>query len=381
MLDGQRIRWTLEQVYRQTQQKVRIDWLRFTVPLDAIVRAEPLPCPLIAELAAMDKVERERQLMCRLADASLDYAGAQALCASAANRLVEALGCFEVGHPEDKGMDYYTARCPILHEGKAVGYALAGSKSPHQVGTVHLNIFGEACLYVSPAKWSRVRDWIASAGGWITRVDLACDVWAGDRIKDVCEAYKAGSFDVRGQRPKESQAGSWISGHSRTLYVGKRETGKMFRAYEKGDQLFGEEANDPWIRYEVELRNNARVLSLDVLTRPADFFAGAYAFTEELLNRLEEASTPEAIPAGQKLVDATAEAAAVRLARWFKTTAAPSFCALLSMGGDVLENIFDREAHRAPGRLRGFAQTDVRVAMEKVAAMFAPHAAPSMAGA
>jgi phage replication initiation protein len=381
VLSGQHIKWTLEQLERETQQKVRIDWLRFTMPLDAVVRREILPCPVMAELASMSKHEREQQLMCRIADASLDYCGAQVIAAAAAKQVAELLGVFEVGQPEDKGMDYYTARCALMHEGKVVGHALAGSKSPHQVGTVHVNLHGEACLYVSPAKWKVLREWIAADSGWLTRVDLACDVWSGDRIEDVPRAYLAGSFDGRGQRPKESQAGSWVSGHSRTFYVGKRETGKLFRAYEKGDQLFGEEAADPWLRYEVELRNNARILDLDVLTRPADFFAGAYEFTAALLDRLDAHAVAQVIPAGQKLRDATAEAAVFRFTRGFVRAGAPAFCWLLSHGGDILDFIVQSEAHRVPGRLRGFSVNALSEAFGKVAAGFAPPGAPSINGA
>lgn len=381
LLDGERIRWTLEQVEQQTQQKVRIDWLRFTFPLDSLVRVDRQPCPIVDELAAMNRYERELMLACRLADASHDYAGAMALARLGAQTIAALLGAFEVGPVEDKGMDYYAARCPLLFEGQVVGYCLAGAKSAQQAGTIHVNLYGEACLYVSPAKWVVLRDWIAQAEGWVTRVDLACDVWAGDDIESIPRAYLGGDFDVRGQRPKQSEAGAWTSGHSRTFYVGKRETGKLFRAYEKGDQLFGDEAGDPWIRYEVEMRNNARVIDLDVLTRPADFFAGAYPFTEALLQRLNVAAESQRIPAGQKLQDKTADAAALRTAAWFRRVCAPTFCRLLVAGGDLLDFIAETEAHRMPERMRGFTPSAMRVALEKVAASFAPRAAPLMAGA
>jgi len=381
LLDGQRIRWTLERVEQETQQKVRIDWLRFTLPLDAVVRAERAPCPVIAELASMDRYGREVALAARIADASIDYTGALALARSCANRIVEQLGLFEVGPAEDRGMDYYAARCPLIYEGLVVGYCLAGSKSPNQAGTVHVNLFGAACLYVAPAKWARLKRWIAECSGWLTRVDLACDVWTGDLIEDVPRRYGAGAFDVRGQRPKESQAGSWYSGHSRTFYVGKRETGKMFRAYEKGDELFGEDANDPWVRYEVELRNNARVLDLEVLERPADFFAGAYPFTEALLARLSVQAVPQSIPAGQRVQDANAEAAVTRLVKAGARMMVPTFNALLVYGGSLLDHLLSVESHRVPARLRGYAANQLQAAFSKVAAGFAPPASPSMVGA
>jgi phage replication initiation protein len=179
----------------------------------------------------------------------------------------------------------------------------------------------------------------------------------------------------------EGFAGWWASGHSRTMTFGKRETGKCLRAYEKGDQLFGHEENDPWVRYEVELRNNSRVLDLDLLTRPADFFAGAYDFCAELLERIAVDADPQRIPAGQKLRDATAEAALLKLGKWTRDVVAPTACWLLMNAGDMLDFIVQTEAHRLPSRLRGFSLSALRQAVEKVAAGFAPPGAPSINGA
>lgn len=381
VMDGRRVRWTLEQQEQRTQEKVRIDWLRFTLPLDAVVRCDRDLDPDLSALALVDKRARDLVRACRNADAELDYTGAMAVAKSCARQLVERLGVFEVGQVEDKGMDYYSARCSILVEGQVVGVCLAGGKSPDQAGTVHVNLFGAACLHLSPAKWATVRQWVAESKGWLTRADLAVDVWTGEDITQMPVWYLEGAFDVRGQRPSQTEAGSWTSGHSRTFYVGKRETGKCLRAYEKGDELFGHEVNDPWVRYEVELRNNARVLDLELLTRPADFFAGAYPFCAALLERLEVVAQAQRIPAGQKLKDATAEAAALRAANWTARVAAPTVCALLSMGGDVLDFIVESNEHRIPGRLRGFTVPQLREAFNKVAAKFAPLAAPSMVGA
>lgn len=380
LLDGQRIRWTLERVERETQQKVRIDWLRFTLPLDAVVTRETVQDPQVLELAKLQRHEREVLLACRIADASLGYTGAVSLAHEGAKQIASYLPV-EVGQPEDKGLDYYSARCPLLIEGHVVGHVLAGSRDRNMAGTVHFNLHGEACLYVSPAKWVAVKEWIAASCGWITRVDLACDVWEGDEITHLEQAYRTGEFDVRGQRPKQSQAGAWTSEHSRTFYVGKRETGKLFRGYEKGDALFGPEANDPWIRYEVEIRNNARVIDLDVLVRPADYFAGAYPFCEALLERLDAQAAATRIPAGQKVEDKTAEAAVYRFIKTTERMFAPALCVLAKLPGDLMTVLFDRNEHRMPNRLRGHPPAQLSQAFEKVAALFAPNVAPSLHGA
>ena len=379
--DGKRIKWTLEQLVQETQQRVRLDWCRFTLPLDAVVRSDRSLDPDLTVFDLLDRRTRETLVACRNADAELDYTGAMAVARSGANQFATLVGVFTVGQVEDKGMDYYAARCPLMFEGAVVGYCLAGGKSEGQAATVHLNLWGSACLHLSPAKWAKVREWVANSNGWLTRVDLAVDVWTGEDITALPDLYRTGAFDVRGQRPSQTENGSWTSGHSRTFNVGKRETGKALRAYEKGDELFGHEANDDWIRYEVEMRNNARVLDLDLLTRPADFFAGAYPFCNALLERLNVEADPQRIPAGQKLVDLTAESAVLRGSKWFSRVCAPYLCWLLTNGGEILDFIAETEAHRLPARLRGFTLASLRDAAQKVAAGFAPPGAPSFNGA
>ncbi len=294
----------------------------------------------------------------------------------AANMLRARLPGFEVGAVEDKGMDFYLARVPVLFEGVTVGHVLAGGSSSTQAATVHFNLHGAACLRITSQDHCRIAAWIRQSSGWITRCDLAVDVFDGDDITDMPRAYLSGAFDLRGQRPKQREAGSWTSGFSRTFYVGRRETGKELRAYEKGDELFGPELDDAWIRYEVEFRNNLRVIDVAILERPADFFAGAYQFCADLLDRIGVDSHAQRIPAGQRVKDATAKAAAHRVAAWIKRVAAPSVCALLQYGGDLLENIVDSEAHRTAVRLRGWNTAELAAAFRSEFGALAPAPSP-----
>lgn len=379
--DGRRVRWTLEQVRSNGGGLVRLDWLRFTLPLEAVVSMDPALPSDLSYLDLMDRESRDTVRRCRGTSRFLDETNAMSVARSCATRLLDLLGSFELGTVEDKGMDYYEARCPILYESQVVGFVLAGGKSSNQAATVHINLFGSACLHIAPAQWANVRDWLASYGGHITRVDLACDVFEGDDITAVPTAWKSGEFDVMGKRPSETVHGSWFGGHSRTFEVGKRQTGKCMRAYEKGDEQFGPEENDPWIRYEVEIRNSSRVIDLDVLTRPADFFAGAYPFCESLLERLGQAATAQKVKTCTRLADATAEAAATRGVKWFVRTAAPMFCRLLLDGGELLEVVADRESHRRPGRFAGFTRSAMADALRKVGEALAPAPSPSFIGA
>lgn len=382
LLDGRRIKWTLEQREQVDQRRVGIDWLRFTLPLDAVVRSERSNLPQdLTYVSCLDKRGRELVMDARNSDADLDYSSAHHVAAAGARIVCETLGRFAVGVVEDRGMDYYTARAAITFAGETVGYVLAGGKSSQQAGTVHVNLFGSAMVNVSADSLARIKALIDQSNGWITRVDMCLDLWQGYGVQDVRTAYLAGEFDVRGKRPKQEEHGSWTSGHSRTFQVGSRETGKVFRGYEKGDQLFGHEAKDPWVRFEVEVRNNQRVITTDVLTRPADFFAGAYPFCARVLEEIDQQAARELIPTRQKVADKTAEAAVTKLSRWVRDAAMPAVIAVFEHGGDLLGELISQEKHRVARRLRGFDIGQVSSAFEKVAAAFAPAVSPLTIGA
>lgn len=366
--DGHRVRWTLEQSVAKPTDRVRVDWLRFTLPLSAVVSREQWPGVKPETLGRLTVKERDRIIACFTSDGGDDPLGARFVAAHAGNKLLEVLGVaeFSLGMAEDRGQDFYLSRCPILREGEVVGYVMAGSdKSAQQASTVHVNLFGAACLHLSHANWGAVADWIRVTGAWITRCDLAVDIFDGLDITALPEAWRAGVFDVRGQRPAQREAGSWTAGHSRTFYVGRRETGKECRVYEKGHQLFGAESADPWVRAEVEFRNNARVLDVAILERPADFFAGAYGWCADLLAQLDCAAVAQRIPAGQRVKASTARAAASGVARWVERVALPSVAQWFRHGGDYAVNQICAAYDRLPHALRGWRPAEVRDAFNE----------------
>lgn len=382
---GRSIKTTLERLWIDQPSPVRIDWCRFTVPLDAIVKCDPsLPIDTCA-LSVMERPERERALACRIADTG-GYTGAMSVARSGAAWVTHLLGAFEVGAVEDKGLDFYTARCLLMHEGQTVGMVLSGGKSSAQAGTVHVNLFGEATLHISHEKWVAVRDWLAEVNGVLTRVDASLDLFDGYDMQQVLREWEAGAFDVRGKRPKESLIGAWATGDSRTFNIGKRETGKCFRLYEKGDQLFGPEENDPWVRAECEWRSNHRVIDLDILVSPADYFAGAYPFCEALIEALNVEAQPVSIrtvaDAGAALLVKTAEAAALVASKWFDRTVGATYRAVVDYASeDMLIALYDRSVGRVPKRLKGFTPSQIAVAFAKVAEGLAPSSSPFENGA
>lgn len=148
-----------------------------------------------------------------------------------------------------------------------------------------ISLSGEACHLVPD--WEKLiillRDRL---GGRISRWDGAVDDYQGAHSVDIAlQMYDEGRFNSGGNEPSCEQRGNWRKpdGKGRTLYVGKRENGKMLRAYEKGMQLG--KPWDPWVRWEVELHNTDRVIPFDVLLEPGKYVAGAYP---KALNWIQE---------------------------------------------------------------------------------------------
>lgn len=105
-------------------------------------------------------------------------------------------------------------------------------------GRARLDISDSGCSRIRD--WQTVQDWIGSQ--WestITRVDLAVDCLNGEyTVDDAARWLDEGQFTVgEGRPPRHSTPGDWRSPvpfYGRTLEIGRRENGKMLRAYEKG---------------------------------------------------------------------------------------------------------------------------------------------------
>ncbi len=181
--------------------------------------------------------------------------------------LEREFGC--LGWEPGKGWQGYeqSARC---------GAVLVAWGGAAQQGTVHVEVSGSVCGVVSD--WSSFAAWVASLpSGRLTRVDLAFDDFRGAVVSVdwALAAYHAGDFAGRGSPPslKLIQTFGRVDSGS-TVYVGKRENGKLLRVYEKGKQLGA--CDSPWVRCEVEWRAKDRVLDFDMLLRPAEYLAGAF---------------------------------------------------------------------------------------------------------
>ncbi|WP_067986281.1 replication initiation factor domain-containing protein [Neptuniibacter pectenicola] len=182
------------------------------------------------------------------------------------------------------GMLGYRRSFDLWFNGYHIGIAASGASN----GGCYLSFSGTGCALLDFQKVFEVIRVLPAIR--ITRLDIAVDFMNGEySVDDFVEIYKDGGFAWNNVSPKwhmhsggELQGREMIPNEGRTLNIGKRANGKMFRAYEKGRQM-----GDPgskWVRGEVELRSKDREIPLYALQRPADYFAGAYPCLADVIN-------------------------------------------------------------------------------------------------
>lgn len=158
------------------------------------------------------------------------------------------------------------------------GYGIFATGGDSVAGTSLVSLSGEGCSVVR--NWGDVHLVLQHINAKITRVDLAHDDYEGRiPLTSAVEWYLAGDFHAgKGRPPSGELINDFDSGAGKTLYIGKRENGKLLRIYEKGKQLG--DPSSPWVRWELELHNKDRVIPLAVLLTPGPYLAAAYPCTE-----------------------------------------------------------------------------------------------------
>lgn len=125
----------------------------------------------------------------------------------------------------------------------------------------------------------------------ITRIDLAHDDLHGEyldvHILDQLETD--GLFHCGGAPHTVGHLGNWKyddpNNNGLTLNIGKRDSGKFARFYEKGKKLGDKDGQySRWVRAEVEFKANDRFIPFDVLKDPSAYFMGAYPVFADLFD-------------------------------------------------------------------------------------------------
>lgn len=403
VLDGSAIKLRLLAERAETKTPVHVDWVRFTTllrnqPAISGDRLFPLPSDFadshypknrnpFSDTPIVWGVEpvRIQNMLDSLPDDDFS-AAAQAL--ALAERTCEALGPdYSVNPAVGKGHDFYKSRWIIQRNDAECGWVgfLSSGDSPKQQSqsqTLHVNIFGAACTFAQTGWNHRIADLIDELEAKVTRADLALDFFDGfpGGIMAIFEGYRAGACDVGGRRLKSSCLGDWANGNSRSFYFGSRESGKITNCYEKGDQLFGPGVTG-WLRAELRYGNKLRVLSTDILRRPADFFAGASDWHAHALSLADVCVTPEKVTTIPRLPALTVEAECFKNIKWAMNTAAPTMAALWNhLGDDFLELVSNQ---KLPGRLRNFQPSELARAFTsaKCRLFSQPESAPAFAPA
>jgi len=368
VLDGSEVKYRLEAERLASKTPVHVDWVRFTVlrrnapfvPVDLL-----FPHPDTNIWDENYRAAQQARVLRDIPDCDFD-AATQAL--DLAQTVVTALGPDFAVNPEfKKGHDFYKFRWCIERNGAECGWVgfLSSGDSPRQKAqaqTIHCNLFGMACTFASHGWRNRLADILETRDATLTRCDLALDFFDGypGGIKAIRDDYNEGRCNVGGKLLKVNFVGDW-SEHSqggRSIYFGSKEAGKETNAYEKGDQLFGVDAGSPWLRLELRYGNKLRVLPVDMLRRPADFFAGASDWHAVALALADAVVEPQKVSTIERLPLETIEAECVRNIRWTLQTAAPSVAAAFQYLG-VEEFLTFVSNQKLPGRLQKFMPAEL----------------------
>lgn len=154
-----------------------------------------------------------------------------------------------------------------------------GFGGSRQNNTILVSLSGAGCLAAREGWESRLFGFLTTQAKRpvITRIDLAHDDFEGRHTVDQLDQMHTDGFFTNAYTVPDCQhAGNWKfpNGKGRTLYVGTRKSGKMFRGYEKGKEQG--DASSPWVRLECELGNKSMLIPFDVLIDPSAYFMGAY---------------------------------------------------------------------------------------------------------
>lgn len=181
-----------------------------------------------------------------------------------------------VGGDEGRGLFGFNAAVKLraYFNGALVDIGSVAYGGDSQRGRWMFQLTGKGCGLVSD--WESLHCFLEELDAKITRLDLAVDFLSGEyTVDDAVKQHEEGGFTGSGRPPVTACAGDWLDGlRGRTLYVGRGASGKMLRVYEKGIQLG--DMGSPWVRYEVQLGAKDRVIPLEALLRPTQFFAGCY---------------------------------------------------------------------------------------------------------
>lgn len=386
VLDGGEVKLRLEAERTAHKTFVHVDWVRFTcllrnvVPNFVSVVDDHFPRFGSVTFQDMPEVIQREQIAKTLADFERDHEDPAFIypmqqAHELAREVCKALGPeFIVHHAIGKGHDFYKYRWSIHRNDTECGWVgfLASSDGPRQKaqsGTIHANIYGSACTFAAHGWNVRLADVVEQHEGKLTRADLALDFFdgMGYDMQEILQQYQAGVMNSGGKKLKCNMVGDWANGAERSFYIGSKESGKQTNIYEKGDQLFGVDAKNPWMRVELRYGNKLRFLPSDMLRRPADFFAGASDWHTNVLARFTEDFAISHVKTNVRLQVESVLAEVSRNVRHALTNCAPTIAvAFQYLGLDEFLEICNWKTTKRPRRLEKFSDFELSRAYSAV---------------
>lgn len=184
-----------------------------------------------------------------------------------------------------KGLHFYKYAFTIGHPDAILGKVAFGGQN----GTVLIMISGTGTIYADEFWEHRFYAFLKhhAKRAKLTRIDLAHDdfngAYSSPELADAADSR--GMFALTNKMPTVQHLGDWKrhKGKGRTLQIGMRENGKLFRGYEKGKK-FGDKES-PWFRSEIEFGNAGRILDFEMLISPTEYFCGAYPYCLEIIEQ------------------------------------------------------------------------------------------------
>ncbi|WP_318825805.1 replication initiation factor domain-containing protein [Burkholderia thailandensis] len=196
-------------------------------------------------------------------------------------------------------------------------YGHVGFGGERQNSTMLIALYGQGTVAAKDGWEARLHDFLVNEAKRpvITRIDLAHDWFDGEvTVEQLDQMHTDGLFTNAHTRPECRHDGDWKfpNGKGRTLYIGTRQAGMMFRGYEKGMQLG--DSTSAWVRGEVEISNKSRLIPFDVLLDPSGYYMGSY---RKAFGQLSLVSTPKRTEIKRKTASIGVDACVAIVGRQF----------------------------------------------------------------
>jgi len=278
-------------------------------------------------------------------------------------------------YKKEKYLEFLGAECIWLDKGfrgyKEAGMLSKGGMFAMSIGRpdCHFDLPGKAfSSYVESFDRSKLLfDMIKADKGNISRVDISLDIKNYISFDKVLREVKAGKMVSKSKKVRIVQGFENVKdglvGNGGTIYVGSGKSDRMVRIYDKGAEQ-GVEGD--WVRFEMQLRNESAMLSLDeVMVSPAVFVEKSLGLLlsmvdfrkrdNENISRRSRLKWYEKLMSGidkVKLIFEKNLMTVERVVEWVEKQVAPSLALMVEHYGECFSGLLDYVIIKGKERLR-----------------------------